>query len=355
MSDGPKPGPWGRRSPAPPPAEEGATVFAPRPAATAAAGLVSTDFHAAAARNRRLTWILIAVMIAIGAVLGYLIGATVEAGEGRADFKPWASGLGFGFAVVMIAISLVWTLIVMKIGDRIVLSLSGAREVTAEQEPQLHNIVEEMAIAAGIPKPRVAVMETEALNAFATGMSTERSAVAVTRGLMQALNREELQAVVGHEMGHVQNLDVRYGTAVGVYVGLIALVGDAVLRMSRFGGGRRSSGNGKNNGAQAILMVILVIAAIVAPIAAKLVQMAISRQREYLADATSARLTRNPLALISALEKLGASTVPLDRANRATQHLFIVNPFRDFSAKATALMSTHPPLAQRIERLRNLG
>lgn len=345
-------GPWDGRRPAPPPAEEEATVIVPRPAA-ASAGLVATDFHAAAARNQRLTWVLISVMIGIGAVLGYLIGATLEAGEGRADFKPWASGVGFTFAIFMIVVSLVWTLIVMKVGDKIVLSLSGAREVTAEEEPQLHNIVEEMAIAAGLPKPRVAVMETEALNAFATGMSTKRSAIAVTRGLMQALNREELQAVVGHEMAHVQNLDVRYGTAVGVYVGLIALVGDAVLRMSRFGGGRRSSSN-KNNGAQAILMVILIVAAIVAPIAAKLVQMAISRQREYLADATSAKLTRNPLALISALEKLGNSTVVMDKANRATQHLFIVNPFRDFSAKASALMSTHPPLVQRIERLRNL-
>lgn len=346
-------GPWDGRRPAPPPAEEEATVIVPRPAA-ASAGLVATDFHAAAARNQRLTWVLISVMIAIGAVLGYLIGATLEAGEGRADFKPWASGVGFTFAIFMIVVSLVWTLIVMKVGDKIVLSLSGAREVTAEEEPQLHNIVEEMAIAAGLPKPRVAVMETEALNAFATGMSTNRSAIAVTRGLMQTLNREELQAVVGHEMAHVQNLDVRYGTAVGVYVGLIALVGDAVLRMSRFGGGRRSSSGNKNNGAQAILMVILIVAAIVAPIAAKLVQMAISRQREYLADATSAKLTRNPLALISALEKLGNSTVVMDKANRATQHLFIVNPFRDFSAKASALMSTHPPLVQRIERLRNL-
>lgn len=324
--------------------------------AQAGGGLAATDFFAAARRNRRNTAILIAVMIAIGAVLAYLLGAVIESAESGPGFDPLASETGKVFALLMVAISLVWTLIALKLGDRIVLSLAGAREVSAEQEPQLHNVVEEMAIAAGLPKPRVAVMETDALNAFATGMRSDRAAIAVTRGLLNSLNREELQAVVGHEMGHVANLDVRYGTAVGIYVGLIALVSDGVLRLGRAGGLRRSrGGNDKGGGAQGILMILLIVAAILAPIAAKLVQMAISRQREYLADATSARLTRNPLALISALEKLGGSTVPFAQANRAVQHLFIVNPFRDFSARAGALMSTHPPLAERIERLRNLG
>lgn len=347
-------GPWGDRSAAP--ADPEATVFAPAPSrAAAVAGIVSTDFIGAAARNRRNTWVLVSVMIAIGAVLGYLLGAAIEAGEGDPYFNPFASGLGFGFALFMIAVSLIWTLVAMRFGARIVLSLSGAKEVSAEEAPQLHNVVEEMAIAAGLPKPKVAIIETEALNAFATGMSTDKAAIAVTRGLLATLNREELQAVVGHEMGHVLNLDMRYGTAVGVYVGLIALVADGILRTMRVASlGRSRSSNGKGNGLQAVLMVVLLLFAIIAPIAAKFVQMAISRQREYLADATSVKLTRNSVAMISALEKLGASTVPFDKANRATQHLFIVNPFRDFSAKASALMSTHPPLAERIERLRNL-
>ena len=321
----------------------------------AGGGIASTDFEGAAHRNRRNTVILVAVMIAIGAVLAYLLGAVVEAGEGDPRFNPAASGVGFGFAVVMIAISLVWTLITMKAGDRIVLSLVGAREIDAAEAPQLHNVVEEMAIAAGVPKPRIAIIETDALNAFATGMSRDHVAIAVTRGLLNSLSREELQAVVGHEMGHVLNLDVRYGTAVGVFVGLIALLADGILRLGRFGRMGRGRGNDKGGGLQVVLLILLIVAAILAPLAAKLVQMAISRQREYLADATSARLTRNPLALISALEKLGTSTVPFDRANRAVQHLFIVNPFRDFSAKASALMSTHPALADRIDRLRNLG
>ncbi|MFA5122193.1 M48 family metalloprotease [Zavarzinia sp.] len=330
-------------------------MIVPRPAAAATAGLVSTDFVGAAARNRRATWGLIGIMIAIGALLGYLLGAFVESGNGAPNFNPFASATGFGFAIFMIVVSGIWTLIVLRFGDRIVLGLSGAREVSAEEAPVLHNVVEEMAIAAGVPKPRVAIMDTDALNAFAAGMSPDHVAIAVTRGLLASLNREELQAVVGHEMGHLLNLDVRYGTAVGVYVGLIALLADAILRVASWGGGRSSrSSNGKGGGAQVLLGILLVIAAILAPIAARLVQMAISRQREFLADATSARLTRNPLALISALEKLGASTVPMANANRATQHLFIVNPFRDFSAKASALMATHPPLAERIERLRNL-
>lgn len=350
-------GPWGERAAMPAAPDQGAQGYT-RPAATATelAAIVSTDFVGAAARNRRNTWLLISIMIGIGAVLGYLIGAVIQAGEDPA-MHPLGSGLGFGFALFMIAVSLVWTLIAMRFGDRIVLGLSGAREVTPEEAPQLHNIVEEMAIAAGLPKPRVAIIDSEALNAFATGMSPERSAVAVTRGLMKALTREELQAVVGHEMGHVLNMDIRYGTAVGIYVGLIALLADGALRMLRFsslGRSRSSSGNGKGNPLQIILLVLLVLFAIIAPIAAKLVQMAISRQREYLADATSVKLTRNSVAMISALEKLGGSDVPFDKANRATQHLFIVNPFRDFTAKASALMSTHPPLAERIERLRNL-
>lgn len=348
-------GPWGDRSAMPAAPDAEATVYVrPRPTAAAMAAVVSTDFVAAAARNRRNTWLLIGIMIAIGAVLGYLIGAVIQAGDDP-YMNPLASGLGFAFALFMIAVSLVWTLIAMRFGDKIVLGLSGAKEVTPEEAPQLHNIVEEMAIAAGLPKPRVAIIETDALNAFATGMSPQRSAVAVTRGLMNALNREELQAVVGHEMGHVLNMDIRYGTAVGIYVGLIALLADGALRMLRFSGtGRSRSSNGKGNGLQVVLLVLLVVFAIIAPIAAKLVQMAISRQREYLADATSVRLTRNSVAMISALEKLGNSTVPFDKANRATQHLFIVNPFRDFTAKASALMSTHPPLAERIDRLRNL-
>lgn len=244
-------------------------------------------------------------------------------------------------------------LVTLLSGRRAVLGLTGAVTVTAEQEPMLHNVVEEMAIAAGLPVPEIAIIESPALNAFATGMRTDQAAIAVTRGLLQGLTRDELQGVVAHEMAHIRNLDTRYATAVAILVGLIALFADLGVRMMRglsLGGSRSRKGNGA-----ALLIVIGLVCLILAPLFARFVQFAVSRQREFLADATSVRLTRNPAGLIAALEKLHASTVELEAANRAVQHMFIVNPLRDFSEWSSGLVATHPPLERRIERLRNLG
>ncbi len=310
-----------------------------------------TDFLAAARANQGRTRKLIAVLLLIGTGLGYLVGWNLQLVMQPETPQPW-SGWGVAGALLLLGVGSVWSAVALRSGDRLVLRLAGARAVGRDEEPQLHNVVEEMAIAAGVPKPQVYLIETDALNAFATGMEPRSAAIAVTRGLLRALTREELQGVVGHEMGHVVNWDIRYATAVAVLVGLIALVSDAALRSLRFGprrgGGRRGSG-----GLPAFLL--LLVLALLAPIAARLVQMAVSRQREFLADATSARLTRNPLGLIGALEKLDASEVPFAGANRATQHLFIVNPVRSFGERASALLATHPPIARRIERLRNLG
>jgi heat shock protein HtpX len=234
--------------------------------------------------------------------------------------------------------------------------LTGARAVTPDEEPVLHNVVEEMAIASGSPKPRVVVIETDAMNAFATGMKPERSALGVTRGLLKGLTRDELQGVIGHEMSHIANWDTRYMTAVAILVGLIVLVADGVRRSlfygSLGGGGRR---RGDRRGSMGPLIVILLVFSILAPIAAMMVRFAVSRQREYLADATSVRFTRNPVGLIRALQKLEATAEPFRGANRATQHMFIVNPFRNFDETASALTATHPPIAKRIARLQNLG
>jgi heat shock protein HtpX len=275
------------------------------------------------------------------------------------------SSLGLLGGAVLAGIGMISAGVTLAFGDKVVLSMNGAREVTPEAEPVLHNVVEEMAIAAGLPKPRVYVMESEALNAFATGLSPQKSAIAVTRGLLNTLNREQLQGVVAHEMGHVLNLDTRYMVAVGIMVGLIALVSDVVLRSMRFGSFRSSSSrrNGSSSsdskgggGAAIIVFVIMLVFLILAPIAAQLVRMAVSRQREYLADATSVQLTRNPIGLIGALEKLGAGeTKGPEIGNRATQHLFIVNPLRNFGENASALFATHPSIAERIQRLQNLG
>jgi len=324
-----------------------------------------TDFVAAATANRKATTRLVLLLLGIGVLLGYLIGWNMQIFLTDITWERqtvwFISEWGVWAALIMLGVSILWTIIAMKQGDRIVLRITGAREVSREDEPVLHNVVEEMAIAAGIPRPGVYVIETDAMNAFATGMSTRRSAIGVTRGLLDALDREELQGVVGHEMGHIVNLDVRYATAVGVLVGLIALVSDMAWRMIYVGGrgGGRTrggrSGKGGGGGGIAVAMIILFLVAMLAPVFAKLVQMAVSRQREFLADATSVRLTRNPQGLISALDKLSSNSVPFRGANRATQHLFIVNPFKNFTERSSQLMATHPPLHSRIQRLRNLG
>jgi len=319
-----------------------------------------TDFMAAARANQRATQRLVAMLLAILTVLGYLLGWGLQIGMGYyppdAQSALFVSRWGINAGLGLLIISSLWVWIAFRSGDRIVLRLTGATEVTADEEPMLHNVVEEMAIAAGIVKPRIYVLDTPALNAFATGMTPARSAIGVTRGLLDTLNREELQGVVGHEMGHVVNWDIRYATAVGVIVGLIALVSDAALRTLYFSNrsGSRSSGKG-GNGSAAIVMIVLVAFAALAPVFAFLVQMAVSRQREFLADATSVRLTPHPEGLISALAKLAASAQPFKGANRATQHMFIVNPFRNFREHTNRLYATHPPLELRMNRLRNLG
>src|SRR5260370_34607931 len=211
-----------------------------------------------------------------------------------------------------------------------------------------------MGIAAGVPMAKVMIVETEALNAFATGNKVGHGTIVVTRGLLDTLSRDELQGVVAHEMAHLANLDTRYMVIVGVTVGLIALVCDMLLRTMAWGGSGRSSSDKKGSGA-GLLIILLIVVAIFAPLAAKAVQMAVSRQREYLADATSVQFTRNPNGLISALGKLADKAAPFPGVSRATQHLFIVNPVQTFTAKSSALMATHPDIADRIARLRNLG
>jgi heat shock protein HtpX len=320
-----------------------------------------TDFMAAARANQARTRELLLVLTTVGTTLGYLVGWTLQAsyGAGPPEGDPvwFFSGWGRNAALIMLAVSVLWTLVAFRIGDRIVMRMTGAHEADASEERQLYNVVEEMALAAGLPTPRVFIIETAAMNAFATGMQPSRAAIAVTRGLLEQLSREELQGVIGHEMGHIANWDIRYATAVSIMVGLIALVSDGVLRSMYYGGagyGHRRNSN-RDRGGPAILMIVMVVFAILAPLVAKLVQMAVSRQREFLADATSVRLTRDPHGLISALEKLARQAEPFKGANRATQHLFIVNPFRNFSDTASALLSTHPPIERRIWRLQHLS
>jgi heat shock protein HtpX len=301
--------------------------------------------------------VLLVALTVLAALFGYLVGWVLQA---EATDEVWVvsiAGLVLGGALM--AISVVWSAVSLAFGSRIVNAMAEAREITKEDAPQLFNVVEEMSIAAGVPMPTVRIMETDALNAFATGASTASGSVAVTRGLLNALNRDELQGVVAHEMAHIANLDTRYMTIVGVTVGLIALVADMILRSLQWGSLGRSSGSSsssdKKSSGAGFLVIVLLVVAVIAPLAAKAVQMAVSRQREYLADATSVQFTRNPDGLIAALEKLTAAAAPFPGVSRATQHLFIVNPLRTFTSRSSALMATHPDVADRIARLRNLG
>ncbi len=312
----------------------------------------TTDFVAAQRVNRRNTMLLLIVLTALAALVGYVIGWLLE-GE-ASDAVPVWSRLGLAAAALMAVVSVGWSMISLAFGDKMVLSMANAREIDKADAPQLYNVVEEMALAAGVPMPRVMILETDALNAFATGNKVGHGTIVVTRGLLDTLSRDELQGVVAHEMAHLANLDTRYMVIVGVTVGLIALVCDMLLRTTMWGGSGRSSSDKKGNSG-GLLIILLIVVAILAPIAAKFVQMAVSRQREYLADATSVQFTRNPNGLISALGKLADKAAPFPGVSRATQHLFIVNPVQTFTSKSSALMATHPDIADRIARLRNLG
>ena len=313
----------------------------------------TTDFVAAQKVNRRNTLLLLAILTVLAAAVGYGVGWLLE-GE-TSGALPLVSTAGVAAAALMAVVSIGWSALSLAVGDKMVLAMSGAKEIEKADAPQLYNVVEEISIASGVPMPKVMVLETDALNAFATGNKVGKGTIAVTRGLIDTLSRDELQGVVAHEMAHLANLDTRYMVVVGVTVGLIALVCDMLLRTMAWGRAGRSSGDKKGSSGGGILIIVLIVVAIFAPLAAKAVQMAVSRQREYLADATSVQFTRNPNGLISALGKLAEKAAPFPGVSRATQHLFIVNPVQTFTSKTPALLATHPDIEDRIARLRNLG
>ncbi len=291
-------------------------------------------------------------MAAVLLLLGYLIGAVFSGGK--------ADG---GFFGIMIAggIWLVLTLISFSSGDQILLAASRAQPVTHDVHPQLFNIVEEMKIAAGLPKmPKIYIINDPAPNAFATGRSPETASVAVTAGLLARLNRDELQGVIAHEISHILHRDILFVTIAGIMLGSIVLLSQVFMRgmfYGSMGSRRRYSSEGKGGGqAQAIILVITIIAAILAPIMANLLYFALSRRREYLADAGAARLTRYPEGLASALEKISNDSAPqLNVANKVTAPMYIVNPFKKRGQmKLSDLTSTHPPISERIRILRNM-
>ena len=305
------------------------------------------SFYEQISANRRRSVLLVFLITALLAVFGFVIGFAIGGN--------WQSGV----VAIVIAILLAFFLSAISYfaGDSIVLAASGAREITEQMAPQVMNVVREMAIAGNVPMPRVYVINDTAPNAFATGRDPSHATIAMTTGLLEKLDREELQGVVGHEMAHVRNLDIRFALLVAVLVGSIALLADFFLRFTFWGGlsGRRGGRDREGGGGLAIIFLVLgLVLAIVAPIIARAVQLAVSRQREYLADASSVELTRNPYGLERALAKIASDREVLEVANRATQHLYIVNPIKKFEDRASGLMSTHPPIVDRINRLRAL-
>jgi heat shock protein HtpX len=313
---------------------------------TAAGRPAPTTFYREIDRNRRRSWMLIAVVIVLLGALGGAIG--------------YATGFGWGGVIVAVVLASAMSAGSYFAGDALVMATSGAKEIDRVQPPdryrQLLNVVEEMRLAGGLPPPRVWVIDDSAPNAFATGRDPRHASVAVTTGLLDKLDREQLQGVIGHEMSHIGNLDIRFTLLVGVLVGSIALLADWFLRFTFWGGGRRS-GNDRNGGggAAALIFVLAIVLAVVAPLIGRLVQAAVSRTRESMADATAVELTRNPIGLARALRTISDDQEVLEVANRATQHLYIVNPIKSFEERAKSLWDTHPPIGERIRALESIA
>jgi heat shock protein HtpX len=266
---------------------------------------------------------------------------------------------GFGGLVIALIVWGFLNLIAYFQGDSILLGVAGARKIKPEDHPRLYNVVEEMKIASGLGKmPDVYIIDDPALNAFATGRDENHASVAITSGLLQKLNRDELQGVIGHEISHIKNRDVLLMSMCSVLLGTIVILayyGSRVMIFGGMSGGRRSSRDSNGGGAGAIIMVLALLLAILAPLFAQLIYFAISRKREYLADASSALYTRYPEGLASALEKLAQSSTPVKSANQATAPMYFVNPFRNKNMGVTDWTSTHPPIQERIRILRAMG
>lgn len=264
-----------------------------------------------------------------------------------------ALGLGHEAAIITLVVSLLFAFFSYYKSDSLVLGISQAREVKHEENPELYHLVENLCIGSGLPMPKVYIIDDTAPNAFATGRDPQHASIAVTKGLLQKLDKLELEGVLAHELSHIKNYDTRLMSIVVVLVGLVALIADVFLRYTWFGAGRRPGNRGRGEGmGGAILLLIAIVMAILAPIAAQLIKFAISRQREYLSDASGALLTRFPEGLARALGKIDADQEPLEVANKATAHLYIVNPLKGHKSSLNNLFSTHPPIKERLARLR---
>ena len=295
--------------------------------------------YADIASNKRRTWVLIVMMSVIVIGLSWLIGAMYQIDAGSS-------------IIIGTMIATMYSLISYYGSSSIALSVSGAKPITKAQAPDLYNVVENLCIANGQKTPEIYIIDDASPNAFATGRDPEHASIAFTTGILAILDRKELEGVAAHELSHVKNYDIRVMTIVVVLVGLISLIADILIHV------RIGRGNDKGGNFGLILMIVGIVLAILSPLFAQIIQLAISRSREYLADASGALLTRYPEGLASALSKIEAHGVPMKNANHATAHLFFSNPFgakKESRSWFANLFSTHPPMNERITRLRNMG
>lgn len=288
--------------------------------------------------NKRKSVLLIIIFVIFVILLGWLFGYLTESGY-------------MGLVIAGI-VAFFMSLFSFFAGDKVALTTAGAKQIQKQDNPYVWRLVENLCITAGIPMPKVYIINDHAPNAFATGRSPKHASIALTTGIIESLKNEELEGVIAHELSHVKNYDIRIMMLVIVLVGTVALLASMLVRINIFGGGRKS-GNSSSGQLGIIFLLVGLGLAILSPLIAKLIQLAISRKREFLADADGALLTRYPEGLASALEKIGAYKKPLHRANNATAHLYIISPFSGTKKFMSKLFSTHPPVEERVRALRH--
>ncbi|OGY88718.1 MAG: zinc metalloprotease HtpX [Candidatus Komeilibacteria bacterium RIFCSPLOWO2_01_FULL_45_10] len=288
--------------------------------------------------NKRKTWLLMTIFLIVIVLLGWVFGEAYD--------------LGYGGLVIALMIAVLMNLFSYFKGDKVALAISGAHPIQKENNPYIYRLVENLTIASGLPLPKIHVINDPNINAFACGRDPRHASIAITTGAAEKLENEELEGVIAHELSHIKNYDIRLMTIVIVCVGVVTLMADFFLRANFMFGGKRDRNSG-NLGA--ILMIAGLVLAILSPVFATLIQLAVSRKREYLADASSSLLTRYPEGLARALEKIRDFNQPMKRANHATAHLYIASPFSGVGKKMAGLFATHPPIDERIAKLRGMA
>lgn len=293
------------------------------------------------ARNKRRTWLLLLVFFLLLGLVGYAVGYL------------WL-GSGYGGLILALVIGFIYAVTMIFQSTNLVMAMNGAQEVDEQTAPDLYHVVEDMAMVAQIPMPRVFIVNDPSMNAFATGSSPQNAAVAATTGLLAVMNREELEGVMGHEVSHIRNYDIRISTIAVALASAITMLAGMARNMMFWGGGRRRSDDDRDGGSglEIILLIVSLISIILAPLAATLVQLAISRQREFLADASSVELTRNPQGMINALLKLDNSAPMQHHVDDASAALYINDPIKESGLQK--LFYTHPPISERVERLKHM-